>query len=217
MSSELLPTICFLSIILWHGSKLLTMYLELLFVCLVFAFFVIITFFHFARSLSDQQVKDMGIKMLPGYKDPYGKRWIRASSLTSVPRITELKSKEKWLVSSWCFPIYIVFLSIIEHVKRYSLSKQNHKLTHIEIVPIRSIRWQHGGETVRWVLFTNVSASLSFTMCEYEAADPLEFEVEEYHPVGVIWRSAEGLLIGTLSSQDGNAEEDFDWKMNFCL
>lgn len=74
MSSELLPTICFLSIILWHGSKLLTMYLELLFVCLVFAFFVIITFFHFARSLTDQQVKDMGIKMLPGYKDPYGKR-----------------------------------------------------------------------------------------------------------------------------------------------
>ena len=54
-------------------------------------------------------------------------------------------------------------------------------------------------------------------MCEYEAADPLEFEVEEYHPEGVIWRSAEGLLIGTLSSQDGNAEEDFDWKINFCL
>ena len=37
-----------------------------------------------------------------------------------------------------------------------------------------------------------------------------EFEVEEYHPKGVIWRSAEGLLIGTLSSQDGNAEEDLD-------
>lgn len=26
------------------------------------------------KSLTDQQVKDMGIKMLPGYKDPYGKR-----------------------------------------------------------------------------------------------------------------------------------------------
>ena len=54
-------------------------------------------------------------------------------------------------------------------------------------------------------------------MREYEVADPLEFEVEEYHHEDVIWRSAEGLLIGTLSSQDGNAEEDFDWKMNFCL
>ena len=24
-------------------------------------------------------------------------------------------------------------------------------------------------------------------------------------------------ILGTLSSEDGNAKEDFDWKMNFCL
>lgn len=27
------------------------------------------------RSLTDQQVKDMKIKMLPGYSDPHGKRY----------------------------------------------------------------------------------------------------------------------------------------------
>ena len=34
--------------------------------------------FLLARSLTDQQVNDMGIKMLPGYSDPYGKRWVSA-------------------------------------------------------------------------------------------------------------------------------------------
>lgn len=42
---------------------------------LLFLFTLAWIFVNFGRSLTDQQVKDMGIKMLPGYSDPYGKRW----------------------------------------------------------------------------------------------------------------------------------------------
>ena len=36
------------------------------------------------RTLTDQQVKDMGIRMLPGYADPYGDRWVHVKLATST-------------------------------------------------------------------------------------------------------------------------------------
>ena len=45
------------------------------------------------RSLTDQQVKDMKIKMLPGYSDPHGKRY----------EIIFWKKGNKWANWNLCF------------------------------------------------------------------------------------------------------------------